>query len=146
MTTKQLQKQLSDTLKSWQKIEDAAVTSTGRIIEKTDNPFIRQIMEIIQADSQLHRRVQAFVVRTLEEAPVSLSPDEMCEVWDGIEKHVAMEKKMVDHVEKALTSVKGKKMLLPEYFLNYLLVDEQKHEVLLDALNKIKAGMYPYAS
>jgi len=35
-------------------------------------------------------------------------------------------------------------MVVQEYLLNYLQEDEQKHDHLLSALEKIKKGMYPY--
>jgi hypothetical protein len=144
MSTKELQENLLQTMKRWQKIEDASVASTGRIIEQTQNPIIRLVAEIIQHDSQTHHRVQQFIASTLEGAPVSLSPDEMVEVWDSIEKHIKIEKQMVGQVEEALGALRGKKMLVQEYLLEYLREDERKHDNLLESLEKIKKGMYPY--
>ena len=144
MSTKELQENLLETMKRWQKIEDASVASTGRIIEQTQNPIIRLVAEIIQQDSQTHHRVQKFIASTLEGAPVSLSPDDMIEVWDSIEKHIKIEKQMVGQVAEALSALKGKKMLVQEYLLEYLQEDERKHDNLLESLQKIKKGMYPY--
>ena len=144
MSTKELQENLLETMKRWQKIEDASVASTGRIIEQTQNPIIRLVAEIIQHDSQTHHRVQQFIASTLEGSPVSLSPDDMVEVWDSIEKHIKIEKQMVGQVEEALSSLKGKKMMVQEYLLEYLRQDEKKHDSLLESLEMIKKGMYPY--
>jgi hypothetical protein len=144
MSTKELQDKLLETMKRWQRIEDASVASTGRIIEQTQNPIIRLVAEIIQHDSQTHHRVQQFIATTLEDGPVSLSPDDMVEVWDAIEKHIKLEREMVGQVEEALGALKGKKMLVQEYLLEYLRQDERKHDSLLEALQKIKQGMYPY--
>ena len=144
MSTKELQETLLETMKRWQKIEDASVASTGRIIEQTQNPIIRLVAEIIQHDSQTHHRVQKFIASTLEGSPVSLSPDDMVEVWDSIEKHIKIEKQMVGQVEEALRTLEGKKMLVQEYLLEYLREDERKHDNLLESLEKIKKGMYPY--
>ena len=145
MTTKEIQEKLVDTMHKWQKIEDAAVDSTGKIIESTDNPLIRLVMEIIQADSRLHRRVQEFIAATLTEKAVSLTPEEMGKVSEAIEKHNAIEKQMVGYVDDTLSALKGRKMLVQEYLLNYLWDDEKKHETLLSILDKVKEGMYPYA-
>ena len=145
MTTKEIQEKLVDTMHKWQKIEDAAVDSTGKIIESTDNPLIRLVMEIIQADSRLHRRVQEFIAATLTEKAVSLTPEEMGKVSEAIEKHNAIEKQMVGYVDETLSALKGRKMLVQEYLLNYLWDDEKKHETLLSILDKVKEGMYPYA-
>ena len=35
-------------------------------------------------------------------------------------------------------------MLVQAYLLEYLLRDEQKHDVILEKLNEVKKGMYPY--
>jgi len=35
-------------------------------------------------------------------------------------------------------------MVIQEYLLNYLLMDEEKHDRMLETLEKIKSGMYPY--
>jgi len=144
MATKEIQMKLIDNMKRWQKIEDASMTSTGRIMEETDNPLIHLIMEIIQIDSQVHHRVQDFIVGTLEREAVSLTPEEIGKVWEAVENHIAIERKMVGFVGDTLLSLKGKKMVVQEYLLNYLQEDEQKHDHLLSALEKIKKGMYPY--
>jgi hypothetical protein len=145
MTTKEIQENLVQRLKSWQKIEDASVASASEIVKKSSNPLIWVVMEIIKLDSQLHRRVQEFIVDMHEKQAVSLTPEEMGDVWESIERHVEIEKKMVGHVDEMLESLRGRKMLVAEYLLNYLRQDEKKHDHLLSALEKIKKGMYPYA-
>lgn len=146
MTSKEIQEAMVARMKSWQKIEDASMASASEIVKKTNNPFIWVVMEIIKLDSQLHKRVQEFLVDMHEKKAVSLSPEEMGDVWESIEKHVEIEKKMAGHVEELLAHLRGKKMLVAEYLLNYLRQDEKKHEQLLSDLEKIKKGMYPYAS
>lgn len=143
MSTKELQENLKDKMAKWQQIEDASVASTAQIISKTKNPLIRQIMEIILQDSKQHYRVQRFIRDSLEMA-YSLNPDELGDIWGAIEEHLALEKRMVGFVEEALDSLKGKKMLVVEYLLNYLKADEAKHDKLLEDLSAIKKGMYPY--
>jgi len=60
-----------------------------------------------------------------------------------IEQHVEVEKKALEMASRSLDSLKGKKMVLQEYFLEYLAEDEKKHNQLLDRLEKIKKGMLP---
>ena len=144
MTTKEIQEKLAHNMKRWQKIEDASVASTGKVIEKTENPIIRLVMEIIQRDSQMHHRIQGMISDSLERSVISLSPDELLEVWDMIEDHIALEKKTVEYAHEALEALKGKKMVVQEYLLRYLLEDEEKHNTLLEKLETIKSGMYPY--
>jgi hypothetical protein len=145
MTTKEIQQQIIDNMRQWQKIENASVASTGNVIDATDNPLIRLVMEVIQRDSQFHYRVQEMIADSLESKTVVLSTDDLAKVWDMIEKHIKLEEKTVDLAKQSLEALKGKKMLVQEYLLNYLLADENKHNKILDHLEKIKAGMYPYA-
>ncbi len=144
MSTKELQQDLTGILNRWKKVENASVASTGAIIEKTDNPVIRLVMELIQRDSQFHYRIQDYMVNILENATVTLNPDELLEIWDGVEKHIEIEKQTVKLAKEALELLKGRKMVIHEYLLNYLMLDEEKHNVLLETLNTIKKGMYPY--
>ncbi len=143
-TTKEIQKNLATTMREWQRIEDASVTSTGRIIEKTDNELIRMVMEIIQHDSKMHYRVQELIASSVEKKSVSLNPDELGEVWGSIRKHIKMERDMVKTVRETLEQLKGRKMLVQEYLLNYLKADEVKHDYMLATLEEVKKGMYPY--
>ena len=121
----------------------ASVASTGRIIESTKNPIIRLTMEIIQRDSQMHHNVEKWVAESLQDAAISLTPEELKSVWTMIERHIELEHKMIDAVEKLLPSLKGKRMVVQEYLLNYLLEDETKHANLLKRLEGIKGGMLP---
>ncbi len=61
-----------------------------------------------------------------------------------IEKHIKLERQTVGMAEEALAALKGKKMVVQEYLLRYLLEDENKHNHILDSLGVIKKGMYPY--
>jgi hypothetical protein len=142
MTTKELQEKIVDTMKRWKKVEDASVASTGMIMEKTDNPIVRLIMEIIQRDSQMHYRVQEWVADSLEFKTVSLTPDELSRVWTLIEHHIELEKKTLALAREALSALEGKKMVVQEFLLTYLSEDEKKHNQLLGHLEKIKKGIY----
>jgi len=140
---KNLQGEIVDTMKQWQKMEDASLASTGRIIEKTGNPIVRLTMEIIQRDSQMHHAVEQWVADSLQDMAVALTPDELNIVWTMIERHLELEQKMIDTVKKLLPSLKGKRMVVQDYLLKYLLEDETKHAKLLQRLGGIKRGMLP---
>jgi len=143
---KEIQQALLNNMHTWQKVENASIASTGRVMEKTPNPIIRLVMEIIQRDSQMHYRVQGWIADSLEGKVVSLTPDEVGEVWEMIEDHINLERKTLELAEQALEAIKGSKgMLVQAYLLQYLLEDEQKHNHLLDSLGNIQKGMYPYA-
>ncbi len=144
MSTKETQEKIIDNMHRWQKIENASVASTGEVINKTDNPIIRLVMEIIQRDSQMHFRVQDLIAESLTTKTISLSPDELLEVWDMIEKHIKLEEKTIELANEAKKALEGKKMVVQEYLIDYLLIDEEKHNKILETLETIKKGMYPY--
>ena len=143
---KDVQKDIVSNMRAWQKVENASVASTGRVMEKTENPILRLVMEIIQRDSQMHHRVQEWIADSLETKALSLSPDEIANVWDMIEDHIRIEKKTLTMAGEALDAIKDSKgMLVQAYLIEYLLEDEKKHNTLLEKLENIKKGMYPYA-
>ena len=143
MSTKEIQQEIVTNMKRWQKIEYASLASTGQIIEKIDNPVVRLVMEIIQRDSQMHYRIQEWIADSLEFKTVSLSPDELGKVWGMIESHIELERKTLEMAERSLETLKGKKMVIQEYLLQYLQEDEEKHTSLLRRLEMIKKGMTP---
>ncbi|MBP1712683.1 MAG: hypothetical protein H6Q43_988 [Deltaproteobacteria bacterium] len=141
MSTKEIQQQIVANMKKWQKIEDATVATTGMIIEKTDNPLVHLVMEIIQRDSQMHYRIQEWIADSLESKTVILTYEELDRIWSLIERHIELEKKTVAMAQQSLEAIKGKKMVIQEYLLNYLAEDEKKHNNLLAHLEGIKKGM-----
>ena len=142
-TQKELDARLVAIMEKWQKLEDDTIKMTSDIIGKTDNKLIKQVMEIIRQDSAQHRRVQQFIVETMTKEAVRLQPEELADIWDLIEKHIAMEEETVRLAEEAKRDTG---LLVQKYFINYLLTDERKHVELLDRLNEVKKGMYPYVS
>ncbi|MFC1596421.1 hypothetical protein ACFL5Q_00545 [Planctomycetota bacterium] len=142
---KEIQEDLVKNMRTWQGIENKSIASTGRVIEKTKNPIVRLVMEIIQRDSQMHYRVQEWVADSLEGKAVSLTPEEVGQAWGLIEEHIKIERKTMRLAQDSLAATKGSKgMLVQNYLLEYLLDDEKKHELLLERLLNIQKGMYPY--
>jgi len=135
--------EIVDVTKNWQKLEDASLVSTGRVIEKTGNPIIRLIMEVIQRDSQMHHNVEKWVAESLQDVTISLTPEDLRNVWAMIERHIQLEQGMIDVVKKLLPSLKGKRIVVQEYVPNYLLEDETKHANLPKRLEGIKRAMLP---
>ena len=141
MSTKEIQEQLVNSMKHWQKIENRSVESTALVIAKTENPLIRLVMEIIQSDSQLHHRVQQFIIDSVESKPVDLTREEMGAVSGMLDNHLNLEEQMVGLVDEALKDLAKKKMVVQEYLLKFLVEDEKKHAFMLRALDVVKKGM-----
>jgi hypothetical protein len=139
---KELNENLVKTLKKWQKIEDESVKSTSAIIAKTKNPIVRQIMEIIKQDSAMHKKVQQVIIDSFEKEAINLEPDELSDIWGMVEDHIELEKETIRLAEE---SRKNSNSFIVRYLLGYLMTDEQKHNDLLQQMEDIKRGMYPYA-
>jgi hypothetical protein len=133
---------LATTLRKWQELEVATVTQTTAIIEKTENPLIRLVMEIIRQDSVMHKRVQQVMLDGLEKQAFSLTPEELGAVWDLVEQHAQMEKQTIRLAEEARRHCR---LFVHRHLLTYLIEDEQKHDRLLTQLEDFKRGIYPYA-
>ena len=128
-------------LRQWQTIERKAIDSCANIMEKTDNALIRQIMEIIRNDSVQHHRVQQFIIDSLTKEQVRLTPEELGEVWDEITAHDEVER---ETIELAKELRKECRFFVQKALLDYLIIDEEKHDTLLNSLEDFKKNLYPY--
>lgn len=140
-TQKEAIENLIKILKKWQTVEDDSIKNTTEIIKKSDNPLVHLVMEIIRQDSVMHRRVQQLIVDHFEKKPITLNPDELADFWGMVEEHDEIEKKTIKMAEEALEQQTSP---FAKYLLEYLLTDEKKHDKLLEEMEKIKLGMYPY--
>ena len=145
MSTKAKQDELVKILKAWQHVETLSVTQTADIIDKTQNPVIRLVMEIIGRDSATHHRVQQFLIDSIEGEAVTLTPEELAQVWDAIEAHIASERRTGELIAEAGRALAGTRNVVQQYLLSYLGQDEKKHDKLLDDLALIKRGMFKSA-
>ena len=134
--------ELKATIGRWQEIEVASVAQTTQIMERTQNPLIRLVMEIIRQDSVMHKRVQQVILDSLEKEAFTLTPEELGEIWDMVEKHAEMEKETIALAEKARRNCR---LFVQRHLLTYLIEDEQKHDRLLAQLEDFKRKIYPYA-
>jgi len=145
MTTKQIQQDLVKRMQFWQTVERDSVASTAAVLAKTKHPLLRLVMEIIRHDSELHDRIQQFIIDNVEARPVSLTPEDLAGVSALLDHHLKLEEQMVEAVDASIDKLRGHKMLVEEYLLDFLVQDEKKHACLLRSLDKVKRGIYPYA-
>jgi hypothetical protein len=139
---KELNENLIKTLKKWQVIEDQSVESTTKIMAKTKNPIVKHIMEIIRQDSAMHKRIQQLIIDNFEKQAMTLTPEELGDVWEMVDHHIQLERETIRLAEE---SRKNSKNFLVRYLLGYLMTDERKHNDVLDQMEDIKSGIYPYA-
>jgi rubrerythrin len=129
---------LLKTLRDWQGIERHAIETTTKIMEKTDNLLIRQFMEIIRNDSVQHHRVQQFIIDSLTKQPVSLSHEELAQIWDEIEAHDKVERKTIEMAKECKEECQ---FFVQQSLLEYLIADEEKHDHILRGLDNFKKKM-----
>jgi hypothetical protein len=108
MKTKEIQENLVNTMREWQVVERKSIASTGAVIGKTESPLIQLVMEIIQNDSQLHHRIQQMIIDSIESRPIAISPEDMRGVSALLDAHLKLEDRMVEAVNAAIASVKGR--------------------------------------
>jgi hypothetical protein len=125
-------------LREWQGIERQSMSDTTQIMQETNNPLIRLIMEIIRHDSVMHHRVQQFLIDTVTRENVTLTREDVAEIWSKIEAHDEMEKKTIAMAEQLREKAWSP---IHKQLLDYLLSDERKHDGMLQQLEEIKRGM-----
>ena len=88
----------------------------------------------------MHKRVQQVILDSLETQAFSLTPEELGEVWDLIEKHAAAEKETIELAEKAR---KNCRLFVQRHLLTYLTEDGLKHDRLLQPARRFQTQALP---
>ena len=143
MSTKEKQEALVENMKKWQKLENAAISQTSKIMEETDHPLIRTVAEIIQRDSHMHYRVQQLIIDSFEEKSIPFLLDQLETIWGSVEQHIQIEKKTIEMATESQKALEGTRNVVQQYLLNYLLEDEKKHDKLLADLDLRQRKMFP---
>jgi len=125
-------------LRSWQALEREAINTTAEIMEQTDNALIRQIMEIIRNDSVQHHRVQQFLIDSMTKKAITLAPEDMAEIWSQLEAHDKLERKTIELAKEIRDEVPDP---VAKLILEYLIIDEEKHDHILGQLEELKKHM-----
>jgi len=130
--------EMVDVLRQWQGLERQAMNDTAEIMEKTASPLIRVIMEIIRHDSLMHHRVQQFLIDSVAKESVTVTREDIADVWDKLKAHDLMEKKTIQMAEEL-----RKKAWTPvlKLLLDYLIKEESKHDSLIEQLDVFKKDL-----
>ena len=114
--TKDVQEKLIHNMERWQKVEKKAVEYTGEVVKKTPNPIVKHILTIIQRDSEMHHRTQQLIV-DLMQGTIQMTPDEVAETWDMIEKHIETEHQAIELAREAKQLLLDRQLPGPEYLV-----------------------------
>jgi hypothetical protein len=146
MSTKETIEFLKENLERWQKIEKASITQAEQYMDKTENVLIETVLQILQRDSSFHHRLQELLIHSIEKEAFTLTPADVSLISDLIDRHDKLEKDVLGiatNVRNYLGDRNG--YVLQKFILDYLIVDEKKHDTLLESLAKVKSSMYPYS-
>ena len=127
--------QFLKTMREWQRLEDETINFSSAMMKKTRNPLIRMTMEMIKNDSQKHKAMQQMLIDSITKEALHLNPEELAELSEGLNKHMAAEAKSLSLADEAL---RNSEMFITRYILSYLIADETKHHNLLSKLNDLK--------
>ena len=145
MTEKKSQKEqmeeLVALLTNWQELEVKGITFLTELQGTTENPVLKEVLEIIKQDSGQHRRVQQLMIDGLTKEAFTLTPEEVAEIWDKLDEHDQLEQATISMAHDARRSA-GHPVI--RCFLSYRLADEEKHHRMLESLEDIKRNLYPY--
>lgn len=142
MRTRGKQEHLVEVLRTWQRVETRSMAQSAAIIERTRNPVIRMVMQILQHDSSMHHQVQQFIIDSMVNRSLSLTVEDLEHVWKAIEVHIEAERKTGELVEAARKALAGTKNVVQQFLLSYLASAQEKHDLLLAELGLIRSGTY----
>ncbi|MDO8735512.1 MAG: hypothetical protein Q7K29_00305 [Thermoleophilia bacterium] len=128
-------------ISKWQEMEDLTIATCDEILAATDNKLVTTIAGIIKSDSTKHKMVLDVVKEALN-GTITLTPDELGDLSELLEKHRDLEK---ETVELAAEQLELSRNFVVNHLVSYLLEDERKHFMLLHQLNDFKKKLYPYA-
>jgi hypothetical protein len=127
--------------KQWQELENETRSLSEDLQKKSDNPFVRLVMEIIKRDSEKHKIMQQFVIDSFTKEAIHLAPQDLIPLADVLEKHIKAEAKSMG---LANACIAGTKNFFASFVSSLLIADEVKHHEMLTMLDQIKGQVYPY--
>jgi hypothetical protein len=141
---KEEREQIVSTMKDWEILEKRSAECIGKVKAKCGNPLICLVMDIIENDAVIHERLQEFIVGTLERRQIDLSPDEVGEVIELIKEHARLKEEIIGKAESIMDRLKDKSLRVQKFLLKTIVADEKKHKEMLEGIEEIKQGLYPY--
>jgi hypothetical protein len=135
---------IASTMRDWEVLEKRSAESIEKVKAKCGNALVCLIMEIIENDAKMHEKLQEFIINSLQSQSLTLSLDEVGEVIELIREHTQIKTDMMQKAEATLSEITDKSLRIQEFLLRTLLADEKKHKEMLEGIEKIRVGLYPY--
>jgi hypothetical protein len=138
---KKREEKLVQLITDWKSLENDTVALAEDLQKKSDNPFVKVIMEIIKRDSEKHKVMQQFVIDALTKEAVHLSPQELIPLADVLDRHIQAEAKSMGLANACAIESRN---YFVDFIVSTLTDDEVKHHNMLRTLDYIKGAVYPY--
>jgi len=132
--------ELAKVLKEWYDLEDQTIKLAEDLLKKSDNSFVKVIMEMIKRDSEKHKIMQQFAIDHLTKEAFHLTPQELIPLGEVLDKHVQAEAKSMGLATNAITMSRD---YFTNFIVSYLMADEIKHHEMLTKLDHIKGQVHP---
>ena len=140
MAMKHTGEELAKVLKEWYTLEDQTIKLAEDLMKKSDNSFVKVIMEMIKRDSEKHKIMQQFAIDNLTKEAFHLTPQELIPLGEVLEKHIQAEAKSMGLANSAITMSRD---YFTNFIVSYLMADEIKHHEMLTKLDHIKGQVHP---
>jgi hypothetical protein len=132
---KELEARILASLKEWLVHEDETIEMTNKVTAASNNASVKLIMDIIRMDSVKHKRIQQYMIDSMETSAPAISYDEISSISGIINEHIELEQKTVDLSAGLADAIK---FPIQARLFEYLQEDEKKHVILLKMLANYK--------
>jgi rubrerythrin len=125
---------LLDFLKNQIVVEKQIVDSLEKALVDMKNPAVKGVLKGVSLDSVKHAELYTSAVTLLTSASTALTQENLDEQRALVEKHIAIEAKLIRKLEEVLPTIDNKKV---EFLLNAILNDEKRHHAMLKMVLEI---------
>ena len=133
--------ELAKIMKDWQNLEVETISLAENLMTKSNNDFVKVIMEMIKRDSEKHKIMQQFAIDHLTKKAMEIAPQDLVPLGDVLDRHLQAEAKSMGLANVAIMKSKD---FFTNFIVSYLMADEIKHHEMLTKLDQVKGAVYPY--
>jgi hypothetical protein len=134
-----IEEEVVESFKQWQNLEDETYSLAEDLQKKSDNSFVKLIMEIIKRDSEKHKIMQQFVVDAFTKEAMHLTAEELMPLAEVLDNHIKAEAKSMG---LANACIAGTKNYFANFIASLLMSDEVKHHEMLTTLDQVKGKIH----
>jgi bacterioferritin (cytochrome b1) len=115
-------------------VEKEIVASLEKPLANMKNPAVKGVLKGVSLDSMKHAELYTSAIILLTSASTALTQEHLDEQKALVEKHIAIESKLIKKLEEMIPNVADKKVV---FLLNSILADECRHHAMLKMVLEI---------